>query len=170
MMAEKTTISERELQEGGKLFEMFWLRPNKYAEKKVPLRIRINKKWGGWKIKDELISSIGLEVGDTISTEVTPYFMSGIIDDADDTDLFASASAADWLLENQVGVGAIIDVIVRFCYSKAPVGMNGKMVNKISLVMEDGIRVVGTDPKYSAEEKGNSSNDMDNLFRALLEE
>lgn len=167
-MSEKTAISEKELQEGGRLFEMFWLRPNKYAEKTVPLRIRINKKWGGWKVKDELINSIGLEVGDTISTEVTPYFMSGIIDDEDDTDLFASASAADWLLDNQVGVGAIIDVLVRFCYSKAPVGMNGKMVNKISLVMEEGIAVVGIDQKYLAEEKGNSSN-IDNILRTLLE-
>ena len=167
-MSEKTGISEKELQEGGKLFEMFWLRPNKYAEKTVPLRLRINKKWGGWKVKDELINSIGLEVGDTISTEVTPWFMSGIIDDEDDTDLFASASAADWLLDNQVGVGTIIDVLVRFCYSKAPVGMNGKMVNKISLIMEKGIAVVGIDQEYLAEEKGKSSN-INNILRTLLE-
>ena len=94
--------------------------------------------------------------------------MSGIIDDEDDTDLFASASAADWLLDNQVGVGTIIDVLVRFCYSKAPVGMNGKMVNKISLIMEKGIAVVGIDQEYLAEEKGNSSN-INNILRTLLE-
>ena len=83
-------ISEEDLKDGGELFALFWLRPGKYAGQKVVIRLRINKKWGGWKLKDELIESTGLKVGDTISTEITPYFTSDIIDDDNDTDLFAS--------------------------------------------------------------------------------
>lgn len=53
-MSDFKKITEQELKEGTKLFEGFWLRPKQYVNKTVPLRLRINKKWGGWKIKDEL--------------------------------------------------------------------------------------------------------------------
>lgn len=161
-------INQDDLREGGKLFELFWLRPKVYAGKSVPIRLRINKKWGGWKVKDELIQSLDLEVGDTISTEITPLLTSGIIDDDNDTDLFASEGGADWLLENNVGVGTVIDCYVKFVYSKAPVGLNGKSVYKISLVFEKGISVIGVDEDYIATAK-DSSPHINSLFRTLLE-
>lgn len=167
-MADNIIVNEAELKEGGKTFEMFWLRPKNYAGKSVPIRIRINKKWGGWKVKDELIRSLDLEVGDTISTEITPLLTTGIIDDDDDTDLFASADGADWLLNNNVGVGTIIDCYVRFAYSKAPVGLNGKTVNKISLIFERGISVVGVDKDYVFSSE-NDSLHLSSLFKSLLE-
>lgn len=166
-MSDYNSITENDLQEGAKLFEIFWLRPKKYTDKIVPLRLRINKKWGGWKIKDELISSLGLEVGDTISTEVTPCFMSGIIEDENDTDLFASASGADWLLNNNIGVGTIIDCFVRFVYSKSPIGLNGKDIYKVSLVFERGISVVGVDQEYVDNLKDSSEN-INDFFRNFL--
>lgn len=165
-MSDYNSVSENDLREGGKLFEMFWLRPKNYVGKSVPIRLRINKKWGGWKVKDELIESLDLEVGDTISTEITPYLTSGIIDDDDDTDLFASANGADWLLENNVGVGSIIDCVVRFAYTKAPVGLKGKTVNKISLIFEQGLSIVGIDQKYLDDSDDNSVADF---FKTLLE-
>lgn len=166
-MKENKIIDEKLLEEGGKLFELFWLMPKRYVDQIVTMRLRINRKWGGWKIKDELISALGLEVGNTISTEITPYFTNGIIDDDDDTDLFASADAADWLLKNNVGVGTIIDCSVRFVYAKAPVGMNGKVVNTMSLVMVEGFSVVGVDEKY-CEEFGEDSSDINQFFRPFL--
>lgn len=145
---EDYSVSKDELQKGGELFELFWLRPKLYKDQIVTIRLRINKKWGGWKLKDELVELLGLEVGDTISTEVTPLFMSGRIDDADDMDLFATGKGADWLLEHDVKMGSIIDCRVRFSYSKVPVGANGKEVNKASLIFEEGICVVEVDSKY----------------------
>lgn len=167
-MAEKRAIDENELKEGAKLFERFWLLPKRYMDQTAKMRLRINKKWGGWKLKDELVSSLRLEIGDTISTEITPYFTNNIIDDDNDTDLFASADVADWLLENNVGIGTIIDCSVRFAYTKVPVGFNGKDVYKISLVMEEGLSVVGVDRKYIEESDENSSNISD-LFRTFLQ-
>lgn len=166
-MSDIKIVTEEQLREGAKLFENFWLRPKRYAERRVPLRLRINKKWGGWKIKDELIDSLGLEVGNTITSEVTPQFMSGRIDDEDDTDLFASDAGADWLLDNQVGVGTIIDGMVRFVYSKAPIGPNGKEISKISLVFEKGIDVVGVDQDYIDMQKEDFENIGDRI-RTLL--
>lgn len=166
-MSDFKKITEQELKEGTKLFEGFWLRPKQYVNKTVPLRLRINKKWGGWKIKDELVNSLGLEVGDTISTEVTPLFMSELIDDENDTDMFASGAGADWLLSNNVGIGTIIDCTVRFVYAKAPIGPNGKEINKVSLVFENGISVFGIAKEYVSKQKEHSD-DIDDLFRTLL--
>ena len=166
-MPDFKNITEEELREGARLFEGFWLRPKQYANRSVPLRLRINKKWGGWKIKDELVDSIGLEVGDTISTEVTPQFMSELIDDENDTDMFAAGSGADWLLSNNVGAGTVIDCTVRFVYAKAPIGPYGKEINKVSLVFEDGIRVIGPDKEFINRQK-ESSDDINDLFRTLL--
>lgn len=163
----KVAVTEDDLKKGGEFFEKFWLRPKNYIDKRVAIRLRINKKWGGWKLRDELITSLGLEVGDTISTEITPYFTSDIIDDDNDTDLFASGEGADWLLDNHVVTGTIIDCYVRFSYAKVPLGMHGKEIGKISLVFEKGIRVVGTDNKYGVAVPDDSMN-LDLLFKNLL--
>ena len=142
-MKNKSMIAEDILRAGGKSFEFFWLRPKKMASKEAVVRMKINKKWGGWKLKDGLVQSLGLVVGDTINTEVSILFAPDLIDDASDTDLFASGKGADWLLDNDVGYGSIIDAKVRFVYSKAPVGgLEGKEVWKISLVFVEGYGIV----------------------------
>lgn len=160
-------VNEEMLAEGAKKFELFWLRPRKYAGEVVPIRLRINKKWGGWKVKDELIKSVGGEVGDTISTETTAYMAQGIIDDDDDTDLFASGEAADWLLENAPNPGSVIDCYVRFSYCKAPVGANNKMVNKVSLVLIKGIRYVDMDRNFAL---SSQSGRIEDLIRQLAQQ
>lgn len=160
-------VNEEILRNGADFFELFWLRPKRYMNMEVAMRLRINNKWGGWKIKDELIQSLGLEVGDTISTEVTSYFSSGRIDDNDDTDLFASGAAADWLIENNVSMGTIIDCIVRFSYSMAPVGFNNKEIYKISLILKEGIRVVGTDSDYVEAQKHVSTDYVGDILAQL---
>lgn len=142
-------VTDDMLREGAKKYELFWLRPNRFIGEIVPLRLRINKKYGGWKVKDELIRAVGQEVGDTISTEVTIQSRQGIIDDDDDTDLFASGDGADWLLENAPTPGHVIDCFVRFTYCKAPVGQNGKVINKVSLVFVKGIKHVTFDSNYA---------------------
>lgn len=142
-------VSDEMLKEGAKKFEHFWLRPVRYAGEIVPVRLRINKKWCGWKVKGELIRSLGLDVGDCISTEVTVKLTQGIIDDEDDTDLFASGNCADWLLENAAKLGSVCDCYVRLAYNKAPVGKDGKILDKVSLVFVKGIRYVEHDKNYA---------------------
>lgn len=160
-------ISEEDLREGAKKFERFWLMPNRYKDLVVPLRLRINKKWGGWKLKDSVVSSLGLTIGETINTEVTPCFMSGIIDDKDDTDLFASEEGADWLLNNNVGVGMVIDCIVRFVYTISPIGPDGKKISTISLVFKEGISVVETEQDVGETLKDDTEN-LTDFIRNLL--
>ncbi|MCD7843453.1 MAG: DUF4062 domain-containing protein [Clostridiales bacterium] len=136
------TVNEDMLREGAVMFEKFWLRPSRYAGETVPLRLQINKKWGGWKVKDELVEGVGLEVGDTINTEVIVDLTKGIINGGDDTDLFAGGDGADWLLDNEVIPGDTIECYVRFANCRAPIGQNGKIINTVALVFVKGIRVI----------------------------
>lgn len=132
-----------DLEKGGKDFEVFWLRPKKMANTEAVLRMKINKRWGGWKLKDGLVNSLGLEIGDTINTEVSILNRPGLAEDADDTDLFASGTGADWLLDNNVGLGSIIDAKVKFVYAKAPVGgLEGRDIWKLSLVFIEGYGII----------------------------
>ena len=151
------------LKEGAKQFELFMLRPKRYNNQKVMLRLRINKKWSGWKLKDQLIRSLHLEVGDTISTEVTPYFTNNILEQIDDTDLFASGDCADWILDNNVNIGTIIDCEVRFVYTKAPIGPDNKTIYLASLIVEKCLTVVGVDEDYKPQ------NDMSLIVDKLLQ-
>ncbi len=136
-------FSEDERKAGAKAFEEFWLRPNKKADSIEKVRMMITKKWNGWKLKDELVNSLGLVVGDTINTEVSVLDGPGLIEQEDDTDLFASGEGADWLLENNIGLGSIIDAEVKFVYSRAPVGgLNGREIWKLSLVFIKGYAII----------------------------
>lgn len=136
------SINDGDLETGAKEFEIFWLRPKKMSGKEAVLRMRITQKWGGWRLKDELIMSMGLEVGDTINAEVSILNGPGLIKDEENVDLFASGESADWLLENDVGLGSVIDAKVKFAYVKAPVGQNGKEVWTASLIFLEGYNVI----------------------------
>ena len=164
---ENIEISDVELKKGAYEFERFWLRPHSRAGQIVPLRLRINKRFGGWKLKDELVTALGLTVGDCINTEVTVLFGGNLIDESDDTDLFADGFAADWLLDvvTSAGgpVGCIIDCYVELSYCKAPVGgIAEKMVNKVSLILKKGIRFVTIDP--NDKRKTELSSILDNIL------
>lgn len=141
--SDNTNINNEELARGAKDFEIFWLRPKKMANKEAIIRMQINAHWGGWKLKDGLVESLGLEVGDTINTEVSVQFTTGLIRQENDTDLFASGEGADWLLDNNIGPGSVIDAKVRFVYAQAPVGgPMGNTIWKLSLVFLEGYSVI----------------------------
>ena len=160
-------VTEDDLRSGANTFERFWLRPQRVAGRIIPLRLRINRRFGGWKVKDDLIRSVGLSVGDCITTEVSVQLGSNIIDDDGDTDLFADGEGADWIIDqvSSAGIveGCIIDCFVRLVYCRAPVGQNGKMINKASLVFVSGIRFVEIDRNYVITSNRVSSNEQDIL-------
>lgn len=151
------------------MFEKFWLQPKKYCNKEAAVRLRLNKKLGGWRLKDELVRGLGLDVGDCINTEVSVLLGPGIIDDNGDTDLFADGEAADWLIETvlrnnkkpAIVEGCVIDCIVKFVYGEVPVGIDDKSVSKISLVLVKGIGIHGY-------EEASPTGMRDNYFSKLL--
>lgn len=166
MSTEICTDDKAILDQNAKKFEVFWLRPKKMNGSEAVLRMQLVKKWGGWKLKDELVRSIGLEVGDTMNTEVKVLGGSGLIDADESVDLFASGKGADWLLDNDVSCGSVIDAMVRFVYSKAPVGGNSKEIWTISLIFLEGCNIV---EKKSEEEPGQHAQKplLDDLMKLL---
>lgn len=160
------------LNKGARDFEVFWLRPKKMANQEAILRMKINTRWGGWKLKDGLVESLGLVVGDTINTEVRVLNASGLISEADNTDLFADGEGADWLLDNDVGLGSVIDAKVRFVYAEAPVGgLEGRTIWKISLVFVEGYNVVEkrSEPPKSSNHATPDTLSSLNVLKQLLE-
>lgn len=155
-----TSIDDEALKKGADEFQRFWLRPLSRVNKVIPVRLRINKSFSGWKLKDELIQALGLKVGDTINTEVSVLFTGKLIEDSDSVDLFADGEAADWLVDMVIKesspIGCVIDCLVKLSYCDAPVGRNDKMINKASLLMEKGIRFVEYDHRAAMEQRDRS--------------
>lgn len=165
-------IPEEELAAGARVFELFWLRPSRYAGREVNLRVMVNGRLGGWKLKDGLVSSLGLKVGDTVNAEVTVLLGPGIISDSDDVDLFADGDAATWLLDTILRAGSaegcVVDVRVRLAYETAPVGgPEGRSVGKASLVLLEGIRYVECTPKRVAKMEDRKSRLLSTLIETL---
>ena len=135
-----------ELEKGGHIIELFCLRPKKFENQSVMVRLKFNNKWSGWRLKEEIVNSLGLISGETISTTVSPKYTEGLSDDVDSITLFACGEGADWLLENKVSAGTIIDCMVKCSYVKIPVGHNDKMILSASLIFEKGFVVVENEP------------------------
>ena len=113
-----------------------------------------------------IVTSLGLMIGDTINTEVSVLEGPGLIDNADDTDLFASGAGADWLLENDIGLGSIIDAKVKIVYSRAPVGgRDGKEVWKISLVFIEGYNIVKSRMSQTEMQEVDKSSSMEEMLK-----
>lgn len=166
-MSNEYSVTNSDLEKGGKDFEVFWLRPKKMTNAEAILRMQVNQPWGGWKLKDGLVESLGLEVGDTINTEVTVLNGPGLIENADDTDLFASGAGADWLLDNDIGKGSIFEAKVKFVYAKAPVGgLTGRDVWKLSLVFIEGYGI--NRGRYTQDEKVDFIESLDDMDLSML--
>lgn len=153
----ETMPSEEDLKKGALSFEKFFLRPARYSDEEADVRIQLAEKLGGWRIKDQLVLSTGLEVGDAINVDVKVLLGPGLIEDEDDADLFVGGECADWLIDRLLELGfvagAVIDCRVRFNYAAAPVGENGREVMKVSLVMVRGYRVDASSKELDATPK-----------------
>lgn len=130
-----------ELKEAGKLAEMLCFRPAKYKGKTVTIRLKLNQKWSGWKLKDSVVTKLGLEVGNTICTSVTPQFTEGLSNDVDDMALFVSSDGIDWIIKNKVTAGSIIDCQVQFWYDVVASTDNGN-IHAVNLIFKNGLKVV----------------------------
>lgn len=168
---ENNIVTEEDFRKGAQLFARFWLRPQKYATQSAKMRIKVNTKWMGWKIKEELIEALKLEVGNTICAEVTPLFMPDIIDEDDEIKLFVPGDLIESLLDNNISTDSVFDCQVCFLYAKAPIGPNGKDVYTVSLRLDKIINVCKNDSQSneSDENDENDENDVDDLLDNILQ-
>lgn len=156
-----------ELQNGGRLVERFCLLPKKHENQSVTIRLKINGKWVGWRLRDEVVNALELEVGNTITTSVLPQYTCGLSSDVDNMDLFVSGDGIEWLIEHKVTTGTCIDCQVRFTYKKIPSVSNRDGINVACLVFEKGIAVVGIDDTNTEDTSDKES--LDDILHRLTE-
>lgn len=154
--------NEIELKNGGESIENFCLRPKHYTGQSIIARIKINEKWSGWKVREDIISRLQLEVGATMVNNVSVYFTNGLSADVDDIALFASDEGADWLINNKVGAGDVIDCQVKLSYTNLPAGPQRSEIPSASLIFEKGIAVIERGTNH------NKDTDADAILGSIL--
>ena len=102
---------------GAKLFRYFLLLPQRHKDKRVSLRVRLDGKFGSVLVRPEIFEAFNLEQGDTILSE-DAVVLGADLSDIDDSniDLFAEGAAADWILDNELTVGSVLEGDFRLAY------------------------------------------------------
>lgn len=108
-----TSASETKTDDFDDTFKRFLLRPKKMAGLSGNLIIKIASSYRGRTVKDQLIQSFGLCVGDTITCEVDVYDSNKKLITSD-FDLYADGDRADWLEGIKEGTYLDAEVLLTF--------------------------------------------------------
>lgn len=98
--------------------DKFLLRPAKYQGIEVELTMKVLSEISGSNLKDEIVKSLGLELGDTISVDVNVLKKDGTLLSNRRLSIYADGHNADWL--ETVSPGKIISAKAKtaFCSIK----------------------------------------------------
>lgn len=144
--AESDVLSEKEALNR---YKKFLLMPNRYHGTEAILMLRVISGFSGWTLRDDLIKSLGLTVGDTIECDtvsVDEETNEMLTSDLRKIDLFADQDNAEWLVNNVTHIGTIIKVHVKFvCKLIKDVRNPSEEILKVALVLIKGIEA--TPPK-----------------------
>lgn len=114
---------------GAEIFKRFIRLPARYCNQTVRLQIRIDGEYGTWRLKDELFGAFNLEAGNTLFLNDV-YVMNVDLDDIDDEahhlDLFVTGEAIDWIFDNEITIGDIIEGYFTFQWAAVP-NITGKL-------------------------------------------
>lgn len=125
--------------------------PNRYQNREAIIPLKITSGFAGWRLKDELVMSLGLTLGDTIEcdTNVVDSDVNQMLSDSlKEIDLFADGDNATWLVDNVTHKGSIIKAYVKFV-SKKIRGITSDAdaeVLKVALILVKDLDV--TPPKF----------------------
>lgn len=136
---------------GARKFEKFLIRPVVYKDQTVALRVRMDGRFGGWKLRESLFEAFGFEPGKAMF--LNDIFVLGKDEQIVDencwlVDCFADDEAAEWLEINNVGPGTVFEGEFKFVYSLVP-KVAGSIDSSVpvdayiaNLVLVRGIRIV----------------------------
>lgn len=148
---------------GAKAYRNFVRRPERYKDTLMTLRVRMDGKYGGWMLKDELFEVFDMPKGDALY--LNDLWVLGINNiDVDSAiwqiDCFASGDAADWLDSSEITQGTIFEGRFLTKYKKvskiAGRGKNNDPVDAMiaKLILIEGIRVIDRDVPVRASTEG----------------
>ena len=101
------------------IYRKFILLPERYKNKIISLRIRIDGTYGSWQQRDDLFLAYGLAPGDTLRiNDVTPLGveLSDINSGNAGMDLFAEGKMADWILDTGVTRRSVVEGKFKLLY------------------------------------------------------
>lgn len=135
--------------DGAVTYRRFVLLPERYKDRDAVLRIRFDGKFGTWLVREALFDAFGLNRGDTLfcnDVSVLGVDFSDIDDDATTIDMFAEGKCADWILDNNITLGSIIEAKFRLAYEFVQ-GDKRSGYKKAVLIMKEGLSVIGKDER-----------------------
>lgn len=136
---------------GARAYRNFVRRPERYKDTLMTLRIRMDGKYGGWMLKDELFEAFDMPRGDALYlNDLWVLGLENIDVDAVawQIDGFACGEAADWIDRNDVTQGTVFEGRFMTNYKKVPKiagrGANNEPVDATIaiLVLVEGIRII----------------------------
>lgn len=136
---------------GAKAYRNFVRRPERYKNNLMTLRVRMDGKYGGWMLRDELFDVFDMPKGDTLYlNDLWVLGLDNIDVDIEvwQIDCFAIGQAADWLDSNEVTQGTIFEGRFMANYKRVPQiagrGANNEPVDAMvaKLILVEGIRVI----------------------------
>lgn len=108
-----------ELVLGSTIFKKFLLLPERYKNRDVVLRVRIDGTYGSWKQRDVLFEAYNLSPGDALRIEdvsVLGVDLSDVDKTAWQIDMYAEGKIADWILDAGVTKGSVVEGEFRLLY------------------------------------------------------
>lgn len=164
-------IEEEEYIFGANKYRDFVRRPERYKDHLITLQVRMDGKYGGWKLRDEIAIAFGLPKGDLLYLNdlwVLGLDKIDVDDEVWQIDCMAVGQAADWLDRNKVTQGTVFEGKFKTAYKRVPqiAGRGlGEQVDAMvaKLILVEGLRVIGTDTQVRR-----IDNELLNMFERII--
>lgn len=150
-VSQSSISSVDEYIKGARQYRNFVRRPERYKESLMTLRVRMDGKYGGWMIKDDLFEVFDMPKGDALYLNDLWVLGLNNIDvdvSAWQIDCFATGDAADWLDNNEITQGTVFEGKFLTKYKRVPKiagrgrGNEPEDATIARLILVEGIRVV----------------------------
>ena len=160
---------DEEYEKGAKLYRGFLLMPEMYKNETAHLRVIMRGKFGGWRIKADVVNAFGFEEGKVLylnHLEVLNVKTDDIEKVNLDVDCIADGDAAKWLIENEVTTGTEFQGVFELRYEpvKGVTGANGEAkIAKLVFLTPD--KVITNHRNMLADDK----DDGEELIKLLMD-
>lgn len=172
---ESTSVEETDYLEGAKIFAKFVKRPEKYKNSECVLRVRMDGRYGGWRLRDEVFLGFGFVPGEALFLNdvfVTGYSNIDVDENIWYVDCFAPEEAADWLDNNSVTTGTVFEGKFKLVYELVEKGGGsrgtiGAVDTKIAnIVLLKGIKVINHGMPIRSNKNSGGSISLDDFIQS----
>ena len=102
------------------ILKKFILRPIRYDRQEIVLPVTVSSGFSGWRLKERIISAIGLTIGDTISCDIniranlaSSAYYNMLNESLNRFSIYAEGIHADWLETNVTHINQVIELRLR---------------------------------------------------------